>query len=77
MQRITIVENVFCYTHKQFHLSRVTVADTESSDSSRVYTNERYGPGIQYPQNFAQRAKISFQLRNDDQFKSEQCNYDV
>ena len=35
MQRITIVENVFCHTHKQSHrmlLSQVTVADPDSSD---------------------------------------------
>ena len=40
MQRIPIVENVFCHTHKQFHLSHVTVADPDSSDSSRLYPNE-------------------------------------
>ena len=42
MQRIPIVENVFCHTHKQFHrilLSHVTVADPDSSDSSRLYPN--------------------------------------
>ena len=43
MQRIPIVENVFCHTHKQFHLSHVTVADPDSSDSSRLNPNERYG----------------------------------
>ena len=42
MQRMTIVENVFWHTHKQFHLSQVTVADLDSSDSSRFYLNERY-----------------------------------
>ena len=42
MQRIPIDETVFCHTHKQFHLSRVTVADPDSSDSSRLYPNERY-----------------------------------
>ena len=36
MQRIPVVENVFCHTHKQFHLSHVTVADPDSSDSSRT-----------------------------------------
>ena len=30
MQRITMDEIVFCHTHKQFHLSHVTVADPES-----------------------------------------------
>ena len=44
MQRIPIVENVFCHTHKQFHLSHVTAADSDSSDSSRLYPNERYRP---------------------------------
>ena len=47
MKRIPIVENVFCHTHKQFHrmlLFYVTVADPYSSDSSRVYANERYRP---------------------------------
>ena len=42
MQRIPIVENVFCHTHKQFHLSHVTVADPDSSDSSRLYPNEHH-----------------------------------
>ena len=40
MQRVPIVENVFCHTHKQFNLSHVTVADPDSSDSSRLYPNE-------------------------------------
>ena len=44
MQRIPIVENVFCHTHKQFHLSHVSVTDPDSSDSSRLYPNERYTP---------------------------------
>ena len=34
----------FCHTHKQFHPSHVTVADPDSSDSSRIYPNERYRP---------------------------------
>ena len=42
MQRISIDEIAFCHTHKQFHLSHVTVADPDSSDSSRLYPNERY-----------------------------------
>jgi hypothetical protein len=42
MQHIPIDEIVFCHTHKQFHLSHVTVADPDSSDSSRLYPNERY-----------------------------------
>ena len=42
MQRIIIDEIVLCHTHKQNHLSHVTVADPDSSDSSRLYTNERY-----------------------------------
>ena len=42
MQRIPIVENVFCHTHKQFHLSHVKVADPDSSDLSRLYPKERY-----------------------------------
>ena len=42
MQRIQIDEIVFCHTHKQFHLSHVTVADPDSSDTSRLYPNERY-----------------------------------
>ena len=33
---------VFCVTHKQFHPSHVTVADPDSSDSSRLYPNKRY-----------------------------------
>ena len=37
MQRIPIVENVFCHTHKQFHLSHVTVSNPDSSDSSEAY----------------------------------------
>ena len=41
MQRITIDEIVFCHTQKQFHLSHVTVADPDGSDSNRIYTNER------------------------------------
>jgi hypothetical protein len=47
MQRIQIVEKVFCHIHKQFHrmlLSHLTVADPDSSDTSRLYPNERYGP---------------------------------
>ena len=36
MQRIQIVEIVFCHTHKQFHLSDVTVADPDSSDFTRT-----------------------------------------
>ena len=47
MQRIPIVENVFCHTHKQFNrmlLSHVTDADPDSSDSSRLYSKERYRP---------------------------------
>ena len=39
---VPIVENVFCHTHKQFYLSHLTVADPDSSDSSRLYPNERY-----------------------------------
>ena len=39
MQRIPIDEIVFCHTHKQFHLSHVTVADPDRSDSSRLYSN--------------------------------------
>ena len=45
MQRIPIPGNVFCHTHKQFHqmlLSHVTVDDPDSSDSSRLYLNERF-----------------------------------
>ena len=40
MQRIPVVENVFCHTHKEFHrmlLSHLTVADPDSSESSRLY----------------------------------------
>ena len=33
MQRIPIIEIVFCHTHKQFHLSHVTLADPDSSNS--------------------------------------------
>ena len=44
MQRIPIVENVFYHTYKQFHLSHETVANQDSSDSSRLYPNERYRP---------------------------------
>jgi hypothetical protein len=39
MQRIPIVEIDFCHTDKQLHrmlLSHVTVADPDSSDSSRL-----------------------------------------
>ena len=46
MQRIPINEIVFCHTHKQFHPSHVTVADPDSSDSSRLYPNERYSSGV-------------------------------
>ena len=42
MQRIPVAENVFCHTHKQLHPSHLTVADPDSSDSSRLYPNERY-----------------------------------
>ena len=35
LQRIPIVENVFCHAHKQFHLSYAIVGDPDSSDSSR------------------------------------------
>ena len=41
LQRLPIDEIVFCHTHKQFHLSDVTVANQDSSDSSRLYPNER------------------------------------
>ena len=42
---LTIDEIIYCHTHKQFHrmlLSHVTVTDPDSSDSSRLNTNERY-----------------------------------
>ena len=39
---IPMNEIVFCHTHKQFHISHVTVADPDNSDSSRLYPNERY-----------------------------------
>ena len=45
MQRIPVVEMVFCHTQKEFHRmlpSDVTVADPDSSDSSRLYPNKRY-----------------------------------
>ena len=45
MQRIPIAKNVFFHTHKQFNrmlLSHVMVADPNSSDSNRLYPNERY-----------------------------------
>ena len=42
MQHIQNDEIVFCHTHKQLHLSHVTVADPDSSDSNRLYPNERY-----------------------------------
>ena len=42
MQRIPIDEIVFCRTNKQFHVTHVTVVDPDSSDSSRLYPNERY-----------------------------------
>ena len=41
MQRIPIDEIVFCHTHEQFPLSHITIDDPESSDSSRLYPNER------------------------------------
>ena len=47
MERIPIIENAFCHTHKQFHrmlLSHVTVADPDTSDSSLLYPNESYRP---------------------------------
>ena len=44
MQRITMDENVFYLTHIQLYPSHVTVADPDSSDSSRLYPNERYRP---------------------------------
>ena len=46
MQHIPIVEIVSCHTHKQFHPSHVTVADPDSSDSSRLYSNERTVPSF-------------------------------
>ena len=42
MEPIPIDEIVFCHTHKQFHLSHVTVADPDSRDSSRLYPNKRW-----------------------------------
>ena len=42
MQRIPIDEIVFRHTHKQFHLSHVTVAGPDISDSIRLYPNEPY-----------------------------------
>ena len=42
MQRITIDEIVLCHIHKQFHLSHETATDPDTSDSSRLYPNERY-----------------------------------
>ena len=42
LQRIPVVQNVFCHTHKQFQLSHVTIADPDNSDSSRIYPNECY-----------------------------------
>ena len=44
MQRLLIDEIVFCHTHKQFHLSHVTAADPDSSDSRRLRPNQRYRP---------------------------------
>ena len=71
MQRIPIVENVFCHTHKKCHLSHVTVADPDSSDSSRLYPNdcyiyERYG-WIKFKNHniFAQRAWRSFRYKKN------------
>ena len=42
MELVQIGEIVFRRTHEQFHLSQVTVADPDSSDSSRLDPNERY-----------------------------------
>ena len=42
MQHIPISDIVSCHMHQQFHLSHVTVADPDSSDSSRLYPDERY-----------------------------------
>ena len=39
-------EIVFCHTHKQFHLSHITVADPDSSDSNRLYPNEITVPSV-------------------------------
>ena len=57
MQHITIDEIAFCHTHKQFNLSHVTAADSDRSDSSRLYPNERYA-SIKFNTHkmFAQRA---------------------
>ena len=64
MQRIPIVENVFCHTHK--HL-----ADPDSSDSSRLYPNEQSNS---MPTNFLLSATkevftskiIDIQISHDD-----------
>jgi hypothetical protein len=42
MQRISIVDIVFCHTHKQFHPSHATVADLDSSDSNRLYPPDEF-----------------------------------
>ena len=55
MQRIPIVENAFRHTQKQLDLmllSHVTVADSDSSDSSRLYPNERYRPERYRPERY-------------------------
>ena len=46
MQRIPIVDNVFCHTHKHFHPSHVTVADPDSSDSSRLTRTSVRDPSV-------------------------------
>ena len=38
-------EMVYWHTHKLFRLPHVTVADPDSSDSSRLYPDERYRSG--------------------------------
>ena len=59
MQHTPIDEIVFCHTHKQFHLSHVTVADPDSSDSSRRVNL------IQYPQKFCSARLKKFSLQKN------------
>ena len=42
MQRITIDEIVFCHTHKQFHLSHVTVAVTRADFTRMSVTDPSF-----------------------------------
>jgi hypothetical protein len=57
LQRIPIVENFFVIL-KQFHLSHVTVADPDSSDSSRLYRTSVTDPSVTGQYNLIPRTSL-------------------